>query len=661
MKNKSINNNSTQIFNNKVKSQIFKLPDSTNMAFDSNTPTGPKIKNTNNFNYLETYGYTIKFKIETDELDVIYRFLKGKCYYIICILVKDDSYNSNVLLEKTLSKIKYNLSYLKQILIEPENILICIFFNEIKTNDLFNKRDKKSLKNDKDFILLQKKYFIDNESINVHCISKLNYFSDVEILKCFHSTIIKKLKIDNNIIFTTTITAGIYLNSNSFNNLIQLSYNSKNNHSIIIPLIEEDKSDDIIGKIQKYERINYNIYNLNFYDMTASVPISSLFNTMTIDNKLYNCLERYYKNININMSIDFHDYNLSLILYKNNINIIYYNRLALGTIFSLDDGSNQINNYRDIWIRRYSGYIGNFFEIIRTFIDCNNFNFFKKIFMFFQIIGIIAEFIFPSLSTIVIYTIFYEAFGEYDMRPSSFCTLIYLSLLICSGACSLISNKSQKTQLSFYIFYFFMEVYYLFILICSIIAIDNVRKNKKRDSYKFNTKAIICIIILTIIPAILPMIIKINLFTKNIVPMFLYLLLGASPSSSFLHMAKILNACDTCGGKNLKERKGITILMYLMFNLLIGSLAFFNYNRTKRVRTIMIFGIIYLIYNFFKIFGIVINLLMNENKLKIPFNCNEEIKNELFQKNELKNSSYNPYKEDYRDFSKIGNQSTNYN
>ena len=52
---------------------------------------------------------------------------------------------------------------------------------------------------------------------------------------------------------------------------------------------------------------------------------------------------------------------------------------------------------------------------------------------------------------------------------------------------------------------------------------------------------------------------------------------------------------------------------------------------------------------------------MNENKLKIPFNCNEEIKNELFQKNELKNSSYNPYKEDYRDFSKIGNQSTNYN
>ena len=41
MKNKSINNNSKQIFNNKVKSQIFKLPDSTNMAFDSNTPTGP--------------------------------------------------------------------------------------------------------------------------------------------------------------------------------------------------------------------------------------------------------------------------------------------------------------------------------------------------------------------------------------------------------------------------------------------------------------------------------------------------------------------------------------------------------------------------------------------------------------------------------------------
>ena len=396
---------------------------------------------------------------------------------------------------------------------------------------------------------------------------------------------------------------------------------------------------------------------MNFYDMTASVPICSLINTMTIDNTLFNTLNLYYKRVNINMSIDCHDYNLSLFLYRNNFNILYYNSKSMGDIFYSDYEQNPMGDYKDTWVNRYSGYYGNFFELLRTFINCNNFNLFKRIFMFFQIIGLFIEFIFPSLSTMVIYIVFNESFACHDLRPASFCTLLYLFILICSGANSLISKTSKKTQISNYIFYFFMEIYYLLILICSIIAIDNVRKNKNHDSYKFNTRTITCIILLTFIPAILPMIIKANNIFDNIIPMLLYLTLGASPSSSSLYIAKILNACDTCGGTKINERKGIIILMFFLINLFFGSLIFLCYNRTKRVETIMIFGISYLVYNFFKTLAIVINLILNKNKLIIPAKNEEEIKNEVFSKNySLKNSSYNPYKED---FSKNEYQSTN--
>ena len=120
--------------------------------------------------------------------------------------------------------------------------------------------------------------------------------------------------------------------------------------------------------------------------------------------------------------------------------------------FKRQENIDIISEYRDIWIKRYSGYYGNLFEIIRSFIDCDNFNIIKRIFMLFQIIGYLVEFIFPSLSSIVIYTIFYEAFDIYDKKPAVLCTLFYLIFLICSGACSLVTIKSEKIQLTSLIF-----------------------------------------------------------------------------------------------------------------------------------------------------------------------------------------------------------------
>jgi hypothetical protein len=204
---------------------------------------------------------------------------------------------------------------------------------------------------------------------------------------------------------------------------------------------------------------------------------------------------------------------------------------------------------------------------------------------------------------------------------------------------------------------------------------DNVRKNKNKtntnspyqfkslDLYQFNTKAIICIIIFTVIPGILPMIFKYETIFDNIIPLLLYLLLGASPSSSSFYMAKILNACETCGGKNIPERKGITILIYILSNLFFGSLIFFNDTRKKKADMIMSLGIIYLIYNFFKVIAIVINILINNNNLNIwPSVVDEEIKKELDVKKKKKNktekqnkklSSNNDYSNNYYQSTKI--------
>ena len=599
-----------------------------------------KNKKTSNFKYLQSSLLSTTFEKDGKSIEFIYNQLQGQCKYVICILIKDDSYINNLLLEKTLIGIKNNISSLEQTFIEPSNILICLFFNFIKNNEIFDEDDISTLKNENDFILLSKKYFVKKETyIDVHCIAKKNYFYDVEILKLFYCLLIDKIRFKNKIIFTSVIKVGIVPNIDILKTLIQLSYNSKDNHNIIVPLIEESDNDDLIYKIKKYERIHFNLYNMNFYDMTASVPIHSLLNVMTIDNNLFSDLNSFYNGININSSIDFHDYNLSLYLFKKNYKIIYYNSYAIAYIELSYFENNPIGDYQDSWIERYSGYYGNFFEIFKTFIDCNNFNIFKKIFMFFQIIGLLFEFIFPSLFILVIYSIFYEAFNTYDERPIAFCILLYIFILICSGASSLISKNSQKMQLTNLFYYFFIEVFYLFILICSVIAMDNVRKNKKLDSYKFNTAAITTIIILTFIPGILPLILKSALIFENIIPMLLYLLLGASPSSSFFYIAKILNASETCGGENIKERKGIIIIIYFLFNFFFGSLIFFNYNRKKRVETVMILAIIYLIYNFFKITAIIINLLINRKNLEISNITLEEIKKELDNKKDyIKNS-----------------------
>jgi hypothetical protein len=231
----------------------------------------------------------------------------------------------------------------------------------------------------------------------------------------------------------------------------------------------------------------------------------------------------------------------------------------------------------------------------------------------------LIEFIYPGLSILVIYSIFVEAFDIEDYHPAWFMTMLYITMYLGSGVASLISDKTKDISTTSLIYYYFMEVYYLFILVCSVPAMDNIKKKKLfgdkykdvevEGFYKFNTAAITCLIIFTFLIAILPMIFRIGMITENIVSMLLYLLLGAPMSTSNLLIAKIWNAPSAPGGKTIDDRKGLTILFFFLFNLFFGFLSAYIYDRKLRANCVMGLAIFYLIYLFFKIIGIVLSLL----------------------------------------------------
>ena len=576
---------------------------------------------------------------------------KGKYKYSICILMKDDENMSSQLLYKTLTGIRLNLPSLEEKLdIKSESISIFIFINRIFNENIFNENDmntlEENLQNENDkfkFLMRTRILKEDNELKNVKIYTIANQLEhllyDVSALKLYYY-FLSKLHEEKQIMFSSVITAGVFPIKDSLISLIQYSYHSKKNHSVSVASIEY-KPNDLFSKISLYERIHFNIYNMNFYNESAAVPISSLLCTMTIDDTLILFLNNFYNNeILENASIDYHDYNLGLKLLKANNRkcLIKYNYdIALGII---DNSEMTYFDYQKEWVNRYSGYYGNFFEILRTFVDCNFCKFQEKLFLIFQLIAICIEFILPSLASMVIYTVFYEAFATYDYRIALFFTSLYLSMMFTSGVCSLISNDPSRMKMTNYFLYIFMEFFYLLVLICSVPAMHFVNINKIEDyisDYKFNKAAASVLIIFSFIIYIIPMIIKSSNIVNNIVPMILYFFLAAPLSTTNFNMAKIWNAPDTSGGNNIPQRKSIYIIIYLCFNLFFGSLSFYNLGREKRANCVMGFAILFLIYSFFRTLAIIINLVCNKEesfindklllKIKNVLN-NEEIDNE---------------------------------
>ena len=633
---------------------------------DTNAGEVGNIEKQENFEYLEpreredSQIFDCKSKENNVENDAenIFKPHAIICKYAICILLKEDNSKDSLLLKSTIDSIMSNYGDLSELGLNPENIIIYVFISKNKLNKLIAEEDiKGKLKgeNKNKYLLSHFKYKNDGRDIKIEVVSKKNYMSNIESLKCFYLQIVNNLKNKNKILITSVITAGVTITNSALYDLIQSCVidNDNNNNNqkksydcVSVPCLGVDDSmetGDIFGKIIKYEQAHFNIYDMNYYKSTGIVPVLSLFNTMSIDQKLENVLLSFYTKIDIlddseTQKIDYHDYNLGLFLYQNHINIKYLNRQNLGTIHYRDF------DYKYLLISKYSGYYSNFFDILKTLINFD-LPIIHKIFTLFQIIGMLIEFIYPGLSILVIYSIFIEAFDIRDKYPACFMTMLYIIMYLGSGVNSLISQKTKETLISSHVYYYFMEIYYLFIIVCSVPAMDNIKKKKlfgeKYDTeefYKFNVAACACLIIFTFIIGILPMIFRIDMIISNIVSMILYLILGVPTSTSNLLIAKIWNAPGASGGITVDDRKGITILFFLLSNLFFGFLSVYIYDRKTRANCVMGLAIFYLIYLFFKIIGIILALFESPDLSQKKSN---KIKNILNKSNifESKNSS----------------------
>ena len=569
--------------------------------------------NTLPFKYLEKDNAPEKIILDGEEKTNIFEAEKGKYDYVICILLKDDLNKSSEMLNITLRSIYANRDSLNDFGISTSTMLICVFINEIKGYSLFNKDDFAKIRKESNslntylYLRTHKEGYSANSSI--YLFTKPGYLYSVEALKYYYTNIIYQLKEDKKILFSSVITAGVEPTQTSLKKMILSSYlaGNKGANGVATGLVLSS-GDGIFSMIEQYERVHFNIYDMNFLGSSSSFPVSSLLSTFAIDDLMLAYLKSYYLTVEINQSIDFHDYNLGLDLYQSDKNVTFINDEIMGEF-----KYQELNyfEYQEIWVNRYSGYYGNFFQLLKCF--GTNFNLLKSILLFFQFVGIMIEFIYPALSTMVIYAIFFEAFDTYDYRVASFFTMIYICMLTASGMCSLVSKNPQELKRANFFLYIFMEVYYLFVLICSIVAMDNINKNKNHDEYKFNKAAISCIIIFTFIPYIIPMILKVGLISSKILNMLTYIVLGASCSSSNFLIAQIWNASDTAGGNNLEERKSITLILFFLYNLFFGFLTAFNYTREKRANSVMGLGIIFLIYNFVRIMAIVCKILSGKN------------------------------------------------
>jgi hypothetical protein len=281
--------------------------------------------------------------------------------------------------------------------------------------------------------------------------------------------------------------------------------------------------------------------------------------------------------------------------------------ITLENIFSFYD-------FQQIYINRFSGYYGNFFGILSSF---NESTILQKVFLIFQIISICFEFILPTIATMIIFIIFYSAFKTYDYRVSLFFSLLYLTLMFVSGYCSIVGKNINQMKNTYFILNIIMATLYFLTLICSIPAMHFANKNKIPDfsGYKFDKAAISTIIVFTFIPYIIPLILNISsLGMPNFFLLLVYNLIFGPIAKINFNVAGVWGAPGVSGGKRVKERKSIYILLYLGINLFIGSLSFYNTDNKKKANCVMAFGIIYLIYNFIRTLAVLFEIFLKKEE-----------------------------------------------
>ena len=571
-----IQNDSTIIPNINNNTNNIKVPEDSQLLSSS--------IETNLFIFIQPLLNSNPFKItphtQTNELSI----LKNKYKLLICITSPSDSLLNITQLKITIESLYQNFSILKDIGVSPNSIFICLFIKQIENvnsiaqffvgNDInspgavehFGMIYRLMSSNEFlcNYITFPKTLNFRND-INGMLLLKNENISDVEIFDLFYeqicSNVIETNENDTNVcypLFACFIKEGVHLNEDSLLKLITSTYEDNNKclkKVCVFPstdIITNGNSNDnmnIYHKIKKYETLHYNIYDLCFYTVSCAPCINTACSLFKITPQLLDELKSYYEHeITPLASIDYHNNKLSLYLTQLGYEVNYIPSIKIkqtkNRSYNLSD---LLFEYTNIY---QSNFVLNFDLFHREILRCSESPTFKKIIMALHLLGSFFEFTFPSFSLMIIYTIYFEGFALRDNKPNAaiFFSTIYIMLIIIFALVSLIAAeqlfKNKKYLLYLSVIYY---IYIYFTLIIAIPAVHHIRINKNITSYKFNTGAMVVLIILNVLVGIIPMLLNTKKVFANVMEMLLYLILGCPCYNGLFLVHCITNSANAIG------------------------------------------------------------------------------------------------------------------
>ena len=337
-------------------------------------------------NILKEEAFIYLGKVRNEELikekedNEFFNERKGKFKYTICILQETNDIYNSYLLKQTLLSIGKNLNSLTKIEITPMEIGVFIFINKFKEDNIINiiKSHQDEEEKNNEYYIQEWEMTISNEkedlkdlsNIKIFTINSLKNLTYIKSLSYYYD-ILHQIKPQNKIMFSSIMTTGVTFSENKLIELISYSYHTRNKHGIAVSSIEY-KEKNLVSKLCTYDKMRFNLYNLNYISESNAPFISSQLSLITLNDTLLKKLnEEYYKTIDYRASIDYHDYNLALYLKGKNYLIKNINSNPASMI-TLDDFS--FYDFQNIFN------ISNYFFRFRIYFAFNsNYDYFRNI------------------------------------------------------------------------------------------------------------------------------------------------------------------------------------------------------------------------------------------------------------------------------------------
>lgn len=593
------------------------------IEFSYNFLTPKEDSKTFEFNYQINYFNNL---ISCEEFEKI---KERKIKLLITIDLNDDCSANGILLNKTLDFLLSNISKLKKFKLTKQNILFFIFFEEINILENYQYFFKHEEKKDKTIYGNLMQYF--------------NY--DVYIFNTkFGFDIINSIYDKEYNIFVLKLKNGIrFKNSETIYSLIE-SANIKEGkkRALIIPTIEieslNDQPQNLYTEFENYENFIYNLYDLNYFDMSISIPQNNYVTFYNIDKKNIDIFNQFYASIYFTEYVNNHS--LPIYIKLSGYKVIF----ASGIICYKNRNQITFSQMKINYINKKSNDFLVLNDLTQNFSD---FPFLKKLITIHRFIGLTFSFLYPSFSTLFIFCIFAEAFKSNDLRVAFFFSCVnifFIILIIFTGYIP--KNIEEENDIYEFqnsidemnsIYFFIYDVYYLFILLCSFFSLYNIDHNKPFSTYKFNVTMCLCLIFINFFVSIIPLLLYVKSYFKKIIKSLKYLFLACPGYNGLLNILAMVNSF-----KN-NSSKAICILVMYILNGIILIFGYCLNKRKRRIHFVETLSIIFTIYNSIKVICIIINNCCNND----GFYESDDDNIENFKINdELKQSKINDFKID---------------